>query len=201
MSRRSLGFAGLSLAIVTAAALGLFLPADSSDPPSKLGTPQGRMVVFADRLERLLSRKWGIRALRTLELLADVCRCKLNEYNTASEVLWELLSDRSDLDCMQDLFDSAGNLDCDMIVDSETRLCLRELRELVDVWGNPMVYWDASLLDSLPDPQRCMMSDRHMENVCLDSSLRAEICSGTRLFVLLSAGPDGHFGTSDDIFK
>jgi hypothetical protein len=55
--------------------------------------------------------------------------------------------------------------------------------------------------DEFSDPQTVVTWDRRALRVSLPANLRDELVTGRRGRVLWSAGPDGEYGTADDVVR
>lgn len=96
-----------------------------------------------------------------------------------------------------------GNTDSDTASRSITRLPDRQLFELVDAWGNPIVYFDSLHYDSVAvtmagfdGVEGGMLSEQQV--VAAKSDKTGAFLAPTG-FQLISAGADGEFGTDDDL--
>jgi len=178
-----------------------------------LGVLMGYFVVSGARLfQSAAARDTEVR-IRTLENLLESYRQIQGDYppdalpagaaanaeNANAEALFlafyspDYRGDRPQQDWL-------GNTDGDAATKSLTILPSRELFEVLDSWGNPIVYFDhrgyervAVVLAGPPD------EDPFSQEVRARRDERTGLWQENERFQLLSAGEDGIFGTEDDI--
>jgi prepilin-type N-terminal cleavage/methylation domain-containing protein len=103
---------------------------------------------------------------------------------------------------MTNLADELINLDGDRSGKKLTDFGSRELLEIADAWGNPLAYIHRIDYELKPRPYMTFDGEDGSE---LISMPKAQMNATTgrfykaRSFQLISAGPDGEFGTEDDI--
>lgn len=101
---------------------------------------------------------------------------------------------------LDDLDDSSlGNVDGDALKGSDptgSTMATKDLLELLDPWGNPVLYLHHSQYDKGGQVQ--LASGELVKVAAHKSDVTGQYVELTR-FQLLSAGPDGQFGTEDDV--
>ncbi len=94
------------------------------------------------------------------------------------------------------------NTDEDSMTEAVTRLASRELYEIGDPWGNPIVYIESLHYASSTELTVWATAGLEFPEEQTASSMRDEETDSfeqSGSFQLISAGPDGWFGTEDDI--
>jgi hypothetical protein len=93
-----------------------------------------------------------------------------------------------------------GNTDGDSARKSLTSLPLPALYEIVDQWKNPIVYIHRSDYDQVFEYQTLPADGSEWtQSVHAKKNPKTDAYYNHTSFQLLSAGPDGEFGTNDDI--
>ena len=101
-----------------------------------------------------------------------------------------------------DMSEDLVNTDNDQSSVSLTDFDSRELFELPDSWGNPVAYIHQREYENKPRPYLTFDPVTGEEIVSAPKALKSEKTGRffrLRSFQLISAGPDGTFGTEDDI--
>ena len=126
---------------------------------------------------------------------------KDNGENSGIESLvWFLCQRRIGSDSIADHEDWLANTDRDAAADVIPELQRKDLMEVVDSWGAPLVYFSAQS-SNYERQQRVRMPGEGAEAQRVKPVLnpRTGKPAAPRKFQLISAGPDGLFGTPDDI--
>lgn len=178
-----------------------------------LGILMGYFVVSGSRLFRGAAVRDTEVRIRTLENLLESYRqiqgdypadrlpagATANELNGNAEALFlafyapDYRGDRPRQEWL-------GNTDGDATTKSLTILPSRELFEVLDAWGNPIVYFDHRGYERaatvLAGPQD---EEPFQQEVRARRDERTGLWHENERFQLLSAGEDGLFGTEDDV--
>jgi prepilin-type N-terminal cleavage/methylation domain-containing protein len=96
--------------------------------------------------------------------------------------------------------DRLGNTDGDSARKSLTSLPLAALYEIVDEWKNPIVYIHRSDYEQVFEYQTLAADGSEWtQSVRAKKNPKTDTYFNSTSFQLLSAGPDGEFGTKDDV--
>lgn len=79
---------------------------------------------------------------------------------------------------------------------TNSSITVLELFEVVDDWGNPLVYWHNADYDK---PAKCMKIDGELIEASAGKAGKTGQFADLTKFQLWSAGPDGEPGTEDDV--
>ncbi|MCA8921510.1 MAG: prepilin-type N-terminal cleavage/methylation domain-containing protein [Planctomycetes bacterium] len=95
--------------------------------------------------------------------------------------------------------DQLGNTDVDALPrgnPTQSTIAVAELFEVVDDWGNPLVYWNNADYDK---PATCVKIDGATIVASAGKAGKTGQYADLTKFQLWSAGPDGEPGTDDDV--
>ena len=125
-----------------------------------------------------------------------------NDINSSSEALFVALFD-AEYTGQTPNQDWLSNSDEDQATRAATRLPTRELFEICDPWGNPIAYFEGlhygSTRDALYWATETGMDLPEEQSVQPARDQQTGDFEQAGRFQLISAGPDGWFGTEDDV--
>jgi prepilin-type N-terminal cleavage/methylation domain-containing protein len=94
--------------------------------------------------------------------------------------------------------DALGNTDEDKLLKNPSRLDTDERYEILDAWGNPLVYFSSAEYKKPDAFQKVKMASGEIVDA-KPWKTKTGLFINARTFQLFSAGEDGVFNTSDDI--